>query len=223
MGKVSSKRGPQQKDYQLTRHACYLIAMSADGGKLEVALAKIYFAVAIEQLQLITELEKELLRLESRPELIQQNKHLATLARKAGIITDLEFAAFWNAGYLGLYHEVASQIRARKGISERKDIGDFAGSDEVAANIFKASVARQLMQSRGVTTQDGAMSAHFEAGERVRETLIAAQLPTPEYLATPAKSYQQLLKEQKVRLRLKLEDTLGLWAQLESDSDSEGK
>ena len=47
-GKVSGKRGPTQKDYRITRHACYLIAMSCDGNKTEAALAKIYFAVAVE-------------------------------------------------------------------------------------------------------------------------------------------------------------------------------
>jgi hypothetical protein len=40
--------------------------------------------------------------------------------------------------------------------------------------------------------------------------LEAAGLPTPELLATSAKSYQQLVREQKVRLRLKLEGALGL-------------
>lgn len=212
--KVSGKRGPAQKDYHLTRHACYLIAMSADGTKLEVALAKIYFAVVVEQMELISQFEEELLRLEARPELTDQDKKLATLARKCGIITDLEFAAFWNAGYLGLYHEMAHQIRARKGITERQLIGDHSGSTEIGYNIFKDTLARELMRARGVKTKTDAIATHFEAGERVRRTIEEAGLATPEFLATPAKSYQQLLKEQKVRLRLKLEDALGLWAQL---------
>jgi DNA-damage-inducible protein D len=213
--KVSGSRGPKQKDYRLTRHACYLIAMSADGNKPEVALAKIYFAVAVEQMELLTALEEELMRLEARPELLRQNKELAVLARRAGVITDLEFAAFWNAGYLGLYQEVAKQIRARKGIRNTQDIGDYSNSDEIAANIFKASLTRQLMQQRGIATRDGAMATHFEAGRIVRNSLVEAGLPTPEYLITPSKSYQQLVKEQKTRLRLKLEDVVSLWAQLE--------
>lgn len=123
-------------------------------------MAKIYFAVAVEQLELITAFEEELLRLEARPELRAQNKQLATLAR-------------------------------------------------------------EMMQARGVTTKDGAISTHFEAGERVRQTIEAAGLATPEHLATPSKSYRQLLKEQKMRLRLKLEDALGLWAQLQ-DGTTDG-
>ncbi len=216
-----SPRGRKGADYRLTRHAGYLIAMSADGTKTEVALAKIYFAVQVEQMELLTQFEEELLRLKAMPELLEQDKQLAILARSAGIITDLEFAAFWNAGYLGLYHEVAKQIRQRKGITAKQDIGDHSGSDEIAALIFKASLARQLIKQKGITTKDGAIATHFEAGERVRQTLEDAKLPTPEHLATPVKSYAQLLKEQKIRLRLELEDSLGLWAQLENKSVEE--
>lgn len=95
----------------------------------------------------------------------EKNFREAAKVSGTGIITDLEFAAFWNAGYLGLYHEVAKQIRERKNITEKQDIGDHAGSDEIAANIFKASLTRQLMTSRGVKTKDGAIAVHFEAGD----------------------------------------------------------
>ena len=50
--KVSGKRGPAGQDYRLTRHACYLVAESADGRKPEVALAKIYFALTTERYEL---------------------------------------------------------------------------------------------------------------------------------------------------------------------------
>jgi hypothetical protein len=36
----------------------------------------------------------------------------------------------------------------------------------------------------------------------------------PRFYATLAKSHHQLVKEQEVRLRLELEDKLGLWASL---------
>jgi hypothetical protein len=41
----SGGRPSSEFDYRLTRHACYLVAMSADGTKDEVAAAKTYFAV----------------------------------------------------------------------------------------------------------------------------------------------------------------------------------
>lgn len=149
--------------------------MSADGRKVEVALAKICFAVVVEQMELITAFD----------------------------------------------HEIARQIRARKGIRDNQEIGDYAFHDEIAANIFKTSVARQLMRTRQVRTKADAMAAHYHAGDMVRKLLEDAGLPTPELYATPAKSYQQLIKEQKVRLRLALEDRVGLWAQLEAASNQQ--
>lgn len=44
-GKVSGERGPAQKDYLLSRFACYLVAMNGDPRKEEVANAQAYFAI----------------------------------------------------------------------------------------------------------------------------------------------------------------------------------
>lgn len=43
--KVSGSRGPAQQDYHLSRYACYLVAMSGDSRKPEVAAALTYFAI----------------------------------------------------------------------------------------------------------------------------------------------------------------------------------
>ena len=44
-GKVSGARGPAQEDYELSRFACYLVAMNGDPRKPEVAAAQAYFAI----------------------------------------------------------------------------------------------------------------------------------------------------------------------------------
>lgn len=44
VGKKSSGGRPAQ-EYRLTRFACYMIALSADGAKEPVAAAKVYFAI----------------------------------------------------------------------------------------------------------------------------------------------------------------------------------
>jgi hypothetical protein len=57
VSKKPSGRGrpSAEYDYRLTRHACYLVAESADGRKEEVALAKIYFALTTERYELLAQ------------------------------------------------------------------------------------------------------------------------------------------------------------------------
>lgn len=103
IGKYPTKRGGRpsaEYDYRLTRHACYLVAESADGRKPEVALAKIYFALTTERYELLAQTEEDRLRIEHRQRLLQENATLALQARAAGVMTDQEFARFFNAGIM---------------------------------------------------------------------------------------------------------------------------
>ena len=201
-------------DYRLSRHACYLTVLSADGTKAVIAAAKSYFAVTT-RLYEIAQSEEDRLRLERRELLREHNKALATQAYQAGVVTNELYISFWNAGYMGLYRETARQIRERKGISTRQDIGDYASSSELAQNIMKASLARDMLITRHVSDPTTATSTHYEAGNHVRTMLRNAGVPTPELLPTPKKSYKQLLQEQVERERLATEEGAGLWAQIQ--------
>lgn len=216
ISKKTSGRGrpSAEYDYRLTRHACYLVTESADGRKEEVALAKIYFALTTERYELLAQTEEERLRIEHRQRLLQENADLALRAREAGAITSQEFAAFFNAGYRGLYHETQQQIRERKGLKRGHDISDYMGSLETAANIFRAALARQMMDDRGVTDPPKANATHHEAGDSVRGVLLSKGI-VPEQLPTPQKSFQQLLREEEARQRILAEERLGLWADAE--------
>lgn len=159
------------------------------------------------QRAICTHLRRELLR--------EHNKALTAQAYQAGVVTTEQFSTFWNFGYMGLYRERATQIRQRKGITSRQDIGDFSSSSELAQNIMKASLARDMMIARQVADPNRANATHFEAGNLVRRMLIDAGVPPPELLPTPQKSYKQLLLEQVERERLAEDDRLGLWGQIQ--------
>jgi len=216
IGKKPSGRGrpSAEYDYRLTRHACYLVAESADGRKEEVALAKIYFALTTERYELLAQTEEERLRIEHRQRLLRENADLALRAREAGAMTSQEFAAFFNSGYRGLYCETQQQIRERKGLRRGQDISDYIGSLETAANIFRTALAHQMMDDRGVTDLPRANVTHHEAGDSVRAVLLSKGI-VPEQLPTPRKSFQQLLREEEARQRILAEDRLGLWSDVD--------
>jgi len=145
---------------------------------------------------------------------LYQHRDLALAAYRSGVLSGRDFIQFLDVGYLGLYHETQQQIRERKGLKRGQDISDYMGSLETAANIFRAALAHQLMDDRGVTELPTANATHHEAGDSVRAVLLSKGI-VPEQLPTPRKSFQQLLREEEARQRILVEERLGLWGDAE--------
>ena len=213
----NSARGRKSVDYRLTRHACYIIAESADGRKEEVAWAKIYFAFTTERYELLAQSEEDRLRIEHRQKLLLHNTQLAMQAQLAGVITPTQYQAFFNAGLRMLYQgESAAMIRKRKGLKNYQDIADFMGSLETLMNDVRALLTIYHMQEQEPTTPTDATTIHKDTSAAVRAFFVS-QGVYPEQLHTPEKSYQQLLREQAARERLAAQDRDGLWGALLTD------
>jgi DNA-damage-inducible protein D len=69
--------------YLLSRYACYLIAMEADGSKAEVALAKTYFAIQTRRQEMSDQFLADKSRLVLRDEMTFRNKRLFKTAKKS--------------------------------------------------------------------------------------------------------------------------------------------
>lgn len=106
MVQIGSGAERKQKDYKLTRYACYLIAQNGDSRKKVISLAQTYFAIQTRK-QEITEREYSLLtedekRFYQRNLTKKGNYSLNQAAKKAGV---KNFDKFHNYGYKGLYKE----------------------------------------------------------------------------------------------------------------------
>ena len=116
MVQIGSGAKRKQKDYKLTRYACYLIAQNGDSRKKVIALAQTYFAVQTRK-QEISEKEYSMLtedekRFYQRNLTRKGNYSLNQTAKKAGV---KNFDKFHNSGYKGLYNgETADDIAKRK-------------------------------------------------------------------------------------------------------------
>ncbi len=191
-----------REDYRLSRYACYLIVMNADSSKPVVALGQTYFAVQTRRQEIADEmatLPENQKRLILRSEMAVLNARLAEAAQQAGVIELFDFAIFQDHGYMGLYGGLReNDIHARKGLtSDRQKILDYMGSDELAANAFRASLARQKLEREQVQGKDKANRTHYQVGRKVRQTIEEVGGTVPEDLPTPEKSIQELQREQQ--------------------------
>jgi DNA-damage-inducible protein D len=185
----------------LSRYACLLIAMNAESTKREVGFAMTYFAVQTRRQELSDERRQldEQKRLEVRLRIIQHNKVLAGVAKRAGVKT---YAFFQDAGYRGMYGMGLSRVKQYKGIEENEDLLDRVGRLELSANDFRITLAEYRLKQEGTLGEQVACQVHATAGEHVREAIMRDHGQTPEDLPTEP-SIKRLVEREKRRIAAK--------------------
>ena len=201
---TSKETNREINDYKLSRYACYLIAQNGDPRKKEIALAQTYFAIQTRKQEAQESLLEDQKRVILRGEMKTHNKKLAKAADNAGV---RKYGVFTNYGYMGLYGGLDQKgIHAKKGLKKSQKILDHMGSEELAANLFRATQAEAKLRRENIQGERNANKAHHEVGKKVRKTIKEIGGTMPEELpATDGvnRAKTRLKKEDK---KLKGED-----------------
>ncbi len=207
MVNIGSGAQRAREDYHLSRYACYLIVQNADPAKPIVALGQTYFAVQTRRQEIADELALASLpedqkRLVFRALMATYNARLAEVAQRAGVVEPRDFAIFQDHGYMGLYGGMReNDLHRHRGLKPEEKVLDHMGSEELAANMFRATQAEAKMRRDGVSTKGQANLTHYRVGQEVREAIARLGGTMPEELPKPDKSIQELQREEQQRLK----------------------
>lgn len=183
------------KDYNLSRLACYLIAMNGDPRKNEIAFAQHYFAISTRAHEIHQIRKEQEERLEIRLKVPESFKQLAHAAQGAGVLSK-NFGIFVDAGYMGLHRHTREELMTLKDIPENEEYLDNIGRAELSAIDFKNTQTEDKLKRDQVKGEDKAIDTHYFVGDQVRKAIEAINAPMPEKLP-PAPSIRKMVEERR--------------------------
>lgn len=180
MVQIGSNAEKSVETVYLSRYACYLIVQNSDPTKVVVAKGQTYFAIQTRRQEVTENLVEDHNRVKLRDEMKKHNANLTKTAKGAGV---QNYAIFQNAGYKGLYGGLTSQdIHKRKGLKKSQIILDHMNSEELAANLFRATQTEAKIKRDKIKGESNANLAHYEVGQKVRNTITNIGGTMPENL-----------------------------------------
>ena len=180
MVKLGSGGKREVENIHLSRYACYLIIQNSDPSKEVVALGQTYFAIQTRRQEKTDQRIEDQKRTHLRGEVKKHNTSLAEAADNAGV---KKFGKFQNYGYKGLYDGFdAKDIHKIKKLKKSQKILDHMGSEELAANLFRATQADAKLRRENIQGEMNANLTHYRVGQKVRKTIDDLGGTMPEKL-----------------------------------------
>lgn len=179
---------------KLTKFACFLVALQADGRKPIVKRARAYFLNELEDLNVMLSGQDYLNRMLGKDEIKHLNLKLNSSAARAHV---KDFQFFMNEGYLGMYNKTMQELKRDRGVAQHRSMIDYMSMTEVAANIFRITLTAERLKLLRNPSEMRAAKEHWRIGSQIRSMIKENTGSYPEELAISAdlKLLQKKLKQ----------------------------
>lgn len=179
------------EDYELTRFACYLIALNGDPRIPEIALAQAYFATITRKHEILQQRVEEIKRLSARTKLKKTEKMFSRVLFERGV-EGADIGKIRNIGDKMLFGgKTTQEMKEKLGVkSKNKPLADVLASILIKAKDFAASMTIFNTKKKDLYGKIPIKKEHIASNVGVRTTLTETGI-RPETLS-PAEDIKQI-------------------------------
>ncbi len=170
MVEIGSGAKREQKDYKLTRYACYLIAQNGDPRKQVIAFAQTYFAVQTRKQEIIEQRLLEAERVQARHKLSESDKQLSRVIFEKGIDSK-GFAKIKSRGDCALFGKTTKSLKKDFNIPDSKPLADVLPTITLKAKDFANEITAFNTTHNNLNSEDKITKEHVKNNQDVRKVL----------------------------------------------------